>query len=228
MKWTIGRASPYGLAYVPRRCRRVPDVNGPRGCDLRVEIERRSGVESGSRPPARRTLGHGIRQSRRKYRAVDAGGSAVGEWKRALLTVVVWCAALLFAGGVAVGLRVGGGAVYWLWQDHQEKRATLERAHRECPGISIRRSGEPHSSNSTVCLGPPGALDRLYGHHGADGLPGLGLPAGPVAEVARTVSRQKTARWRRGGAPEDRPSGPRRVSPVGRRTKERSPWGTPP
>ena len=60
--------------------------------------------------------------------------SAVGEWKRALATAIVWCAAVLFAGGVAVGLRFGGGAAYWLWQDHQQKQAALREAHRDCPG----------------------------------------------------------------------------------------------
>jgi hypothetical protein len=56
------------------------------------------------------------------------------EWKRGLAAGVFWCSAVLFAGGVAAGLLFGGRIGYGLWQDRQEKQATLEQARRDCAG----------------------------------------------------------------------------------------------
>lgn len=129
------RSSPY------RRNRRSPAC-----CNLRwrsslnvgadVEIVRRIGRTSGDRPLQSRTCGHGhcTRQRTTAGRRRPAGGRGVGEWRRALASGVFWCAAVLFAGGVAVALIVGGRFGYELWEDRREEQADLAEARRDCAG----------------------------------------------------------------------------------------------
>jgi hypothetical protein len=61
-------------------------------------------------------------------------GSAVGEWKRALATAIFRCAAVLFAGGVAVGLWFGRAMASELWQ-HQDSTSTSLSAFIATPWL---------------------------------------------------------------------------------------------
>ena len=77
-------------------------------------------------------ISHGNERQARRPRT--AGGAGTGEWRRHLAAGVFVCSAVLFAGGIAVGLIVAGRVGYELWQDHREERADLTEARRHCAG----------------------------------------------------------------------------------------------
>jgi hypothetical protein len=124
--------------------------------------------------------------------------------KRALTTGIFWCAAVLFTGGAAVGLRFGGGAANWLWIWRDEVHP-LVLVYVVAPWM--------------LYMGITGLTAFLVWDYRRDRWPSS--PDGESSEKARSEGRGGEGGRPAIGAPTDRPG-----SGGGRKTA--SPWGTPP